>query len=164
MALSRRSFMAAGAAGVTALAAPHIANAQTLRTVKMGSLRLIHSMTPHFYQQFMPANLHLEIITFDSPTDGKNAVVTRSVDFGGFGIAAATLGAAAGEPVVVCGAFCNRGMGVISRWRSDPVDPRSAWAAGRYLAGLDAGSVHHGAPAHGGHVDPRHHRRARALR
>jgi NitT/TauT family transport system substrate-binding protein len=115
MALSRRSFMAAGAAGVTALAAPHIANAQTLRTVKMGSLRLIHSMTPHFYQQFMPANLHLEIITFDSPTDGKNAVVTRSVDFGGFGIAAATLGAAAGEPVVVCGAFCNRGMGVISR-------------------------------------------------
>ena len=72
-------------------------------------------MTPHFYQRFAPAGLKIEIITFDSPTDGKNAVVTRSVDFGGFGIAAATLGAAAGEPVVVVGAFCNRGMGVIAK-------------------------------------------------
>jgi NitT/TauT family transport system substrate-binding protein len=72
-------------------------------------------MTPHFYQRFAPAGLTIEIITFDSPTDGKNAVVTRSVDFGGFGIAAATLGAAAGEPVVVVGAFCNRGMGVIAK-------------------------------------------------
>jgi NitT/TauT family transport system substrate-binding protein len=72
-------------------------------------------MTPHFYQRFAPAGLTIEIITFDSPTDGKNAVVTRSVDFGGFGIAAGTLGAAAGEPVVVVGAFCNRGMGVIAK-------------------------------------------------
>jgi NitT/TauT family transport system substrate-binding protein len=85
----------------------------------MGSLRLIHSMTPHFYERFLPPNLRVEITTFDSPTDGKNAVVTRSVDFGGFGIAAAILGAAAGEPVVVAGAFCNRGMGVISRAGSD---------------------------------------------
>ncbi len=103
-------------AGATALvAAPHIANAQAQRTVKMGSLRLIHSMTPHFYERFAPANLKIEITTFDSPTDGKNAVVTNSVNFGGFGIAAALLGGAAGEPVVVVGAFCNKGMGVIAK-------------------------------------------------
>ncbi|MFM2149414.1 MAG: hypothetical protein RLZZ187_1720 [Pseudomonadota bacterium] len=107
-------------AGTTALlAAPHLANAQAQRTVRMGGLRLIHAMTPHFYDRFLPPNLRVEIITFDSPTDGKNAVVTRSVDFGGFGIAAAILGAAAGEPVVVAGAFCNRGMGVVSRAGSD---------------------------------------------
>ena len=104
-----------GAIALAPLAAPAIARAQATRTVKMGSLRLIHSMTPHFYQRFAPAGLTIEIITFDSPTDGKNAVVTRSVDFGGFGIAAGTLGAAAGEPVVVVGAFCNRGMGVIAK-------------------------------------------------
>ena len=104
-----------GAIALAPLAAPSIARAQATRTVKMGSLRLIHSMTPHFYQRFAPAGLTIEIITFDSPTDGKNAVVTRSVDFGGFGIAAGTLGAAAGEPVVVVGAFCNRGMGVIAK-------------------------------------------------
>ena len=48
---------------------------------------------------------------FDSPTDGKNAVVTKSVDFGTFGIAAAILGGAAGEPVVVVGALCQQGHG-----------------------------------------------------
>jgi NitT/TauT family transport system substrate-binding protein len=85
----------------------------------MGSLRLVHSMTTHFYERFLPTGLKVEVITFDSPTDGKNAVVTRSVDFGAFGIAAATLGAAAGEPVVVVGAFCNKGMGVISKAGSD---------------------------------------------
>lgn len=98
---------------------PAIVRAQTQRVIKMGSLRLIHSMTPHFYEKFLPANLKLEVITFDSPTDGKNAVVTKSVDFGGFGIAAALLGAAAGEPVVVVGSFCNKGMGVISKAGSD---------------------------------------------
>jgi NitT/TauT family transport system substrate-binding protein len=114
----RRRHLLAGTAGLV-LAAPHVANAQAQRTVKMGGLRLIHAMTPHFYERFLPPNLRLEITTFDSPTDGKNAVVTRSVDFGGFGIAAAILGAAAGEPVVVAGAFCNRGMGVVSRAGSD---------------------------------------------
>ena len=113
----RRRDLLAGSAAI--LATPHLARAQATRTVKMGSLRLIHSMTPHFYERFLPPELKVEVITFDSPTDGKNAVVTRSVDFGGFGIAAATLGAAAGEPVVVVGAFCNKGMGVISRAGSD---------------------------------------------
>lgn len=116
--INRRHLLAATGAGLGTLAMPSLLRAQT-RTVKMGSLRLIHSMTPHFYERFMPANLKLEIITFDSPTDGKNAVVTKSVDFGGFGIAAATLGAAAGEPVVVVGAFCNKGMGVIAKAGSD---------------------------------------------
>lgn len=118
--LNRRHLLAAAA--IAPLAGPHLANAQAARTVKVGSLRLIHSMTPHFYQRFAPAGLTIEIITFDSPTDGKNAVVTRSVEVGGFGIAAATLGAAAGEPVVVVGAFCNRGMGVIAKKGSGIAD------------------------------------------
>lgn len=113
--IDRRRFLGtAAAAGAAALAAPGVLRAQE-RTIRMGSLRLIHSMTPHFYQQFAPAGVTIEVITFDSPTDGKNAVVTKSVDFGGFGIAAATAGASAGEPVVVIGALCNRGMGVIAR-------------------------------------------------
>ena len=111
--IRRRHLLAAAAA--LPIAAPHVANAQAARTVKMGSLRLIHSMTPHFYQRFAPAGLTIEVITFDSPTDCKNAVVTGSVAFGGHGIAAAILGASAGEPVVVVGGFCNRGMGVVAK-------------------------------------------------
>jgi NitT/TauT family transport system substrate-binding protein len=116
--LNRRKLLKGTAAAAGVLAMPAIARAQA-RTVKMGSLRLIHSMTPHFYEKFAPADLKIEITTFDSPTDGKNAVVTKSVDFGGFGIAAATLGAAAGEPIVVVGAFCNKGMGIVSKAGSD---------------------------------------------
>lgn len=116
----RRRHLLAGAGFVAAgtLAAPSILRAQT-RTVKMGALRLVHSMPPYFYEKFAPANLKIEIIVFDSPTDGKNAVVTKSVDFGTFGIAAAILGGAAGEPVVVVGALSNKGMGVISKAGSD---------------------------------------------
>jgi NitT/TauT family transport system substrate-binding protein len=116
--LNRRHFLAGTAAVAGTLAPPGLVRAQE-KVIKIGSLRLIHSMTPHFYQRFAPAGVKFDIITFDSPTDGKNAVVTKSVAFGGFGIAAATLGAAAGEPVVVVGAFCNRGMGVIAKAGSD---------------------------------------------
>lgn len=116
----RRRHLLAGAGFVAAgtFAAPSILRAQT-RTVKMGALRLVHSMPPYFYEKFAPANLKIEIIVFDSPTDGKNAVVTKSVDFGTFGIAAAILGGAVGEPVVVVGALSNKGMGVISKAGSD---------------------------------------------
>jgi NitT/TauT family transport system substrate-binding protein len=40
------------------------------------------------------------------------------VDFGAYGIAAATLGGAAGEPVVVIAAQCNKGMAVIAGAKS----------------------------------------------
>jgi len=116
--IQRRRLLAGAGLAAAALAAPSVLRAET-RTVKMGALRLVHSMPPYFYEKFAPADLKIEIIVFDSPTDGKNAVVTKSVDFGTFGIAAAILGGAVGEPVVVVGALSNKGMGVISKAGSD---------------------------------------------
>lgn len=116
--LNRRRLLAGTTFSAAALAAPSILRAQD-RTVKMGALRLVHSMPPYFYERFLPAGTKLEVIVFDSPTDGKNAVVTKSVDFGTFGIAAGILGAAVGEPVVVVGAMSNKGMGVIAKAGSD---------------------------------------------
>ena len=110
----RRLVLGAGLAAAGTLAAPSILRAQG-KAVKMGCLRLVHSMPPFFYEKFAPEGTKIEVVVFDSPTDGKNAVVTKSVDFGTFGIAAAILGAAAGEPVVVVGAMCNKGMGVIAK-------------------------------------------------
>jgi NitT/TauT family transport system substrate-binding protein len=72
-------------------------------------------MPPYFYEKFAPEGFKVETVVFDSPTDGKNAVVTKSVDFGTFGAAAAILGGAAGEPIVVVGVMCNKGMGVIAK-------------------------------------------------
>ncbi len=88
-------------------------------TIRMGSLKLIHSIAPSFYERFTPENVRVEVVPFESPTECKNAVVTKSVDFGTFGLAAATLGAAAGEPLVVIASTCNRGMAVIAKKDSD---------------------------------------------
>ena len=116
--IRRRLLLGAGLAAAGTLAAPSILRAEG-KTVKMGALRLVHSMPPFFYEKFAPEGTKIEIVVFDSPTDGKNAVVTKSVDFGTFGIAAAILGGAAGEPVVVVGAMCNKGMGVIAKAGSE---------------------------------------------
>jgi ABC-type nitrate/sulfonate/bicarbonate transport system substrate-binding protein len=109
--IRRREFLAGAA---VAIATPTVVRAQQPVVVRMGALKLIHSIAPYFYQRFTPAGYEVEIIPFESPTDGKNAVVTKSVDFGMFGIAAATLGASAGEPIVVIASACNRGMAVIA--------------------------------------------------
>jgi ABC-type nitrate/sulfonate/bicarbonate transport system substrate-binding protein len=110
--IDRRKFLAATAA-TALLPAPHV-QAQSVTTIRMGALKLIHSISPHFYDRFTPAGYKVEVVPFESPTEGKNAVVTKSVDFGMFGIAAAVLGAAAGEPVVVIASACNKGMGVVA--------------------------------------------------
>jgi len=89
------------------------------RVIKVGTLKLIHAITPYFYDKFTPPGYKIEVIPYETPTDGKNAVVTRSVDFGTYGLAAATLGGAAGEPVVIIGAQCNRGMAVVAGVKGD---------------------------------------------
>lgn len=119
--IDRRTLLAGLGAGLVATSlSGRAARAQAAPTViRMGSLKLIHSIAPHFYERFTPEGVRVEVIPFESPTEGKNAVVTKSVDFGTFGLAAATLGAAAGEPIVVIASTCNRGMGVIARKDSD---------------------------------------------
>ncbi|WP_287978818.1 NrtA/SsuA/CpmA family ABC transporter substrate-binding protein, partial [Sphingomonas sp.] len=97
------------------LSLPRRARAQAPTVIRMGSLKLIHSIAPHFYERFTPAGTRVEVVPFESPTECKNAVVTKSVDFGTFGIAAGTLGAAAGEPLVVIASTCNRGMAIIAK-------------------------------------------------
>lgn len=109
--IRRREFII-GAGAV--LAAPAVLRAQETTVIKMGALKLIHSIAPYFYEKFTPAGYKVEVIPFESPTEGKNAVVTKSVDFGMFGIAAALLGGAAGEPIVVIASACNRGMAVVA--------------------------------------------------
>ena len=109
MTLARRSLLAAG------LALPALgARAQGV-TIKMGALKLIHSIAPHFYERFAPAGVTLEVIPFESPAECKNAVVTKSVDFGVFGIAAGILGAAAREPLTIIASCCDKGMAVVAR-------------------------------------------------
>jgi NitT/TauT family transport system substrate-binding protein len=110
--LNRRTFVKAGAA---LLAAPSLARAQSETVIRMGALKLIHSIAPYFYAKFTPAGYRVDVIPFESPTECKNGVVTKSVDFGVFGIAAGILGAAAKEPLVIVGSCCNKGMAIIAK-------------------------------------------------
>lgn len=110
--IRRRDVIAGLGAGLAL--APFAARAETA-TIKMGSLKLIHCITPQFYQQFAPAGITIEVVPFESPADCMTAVATKSVDFGTFGIAAATLGATNGLPIVVVASMSNRGMAVIAK-------------------------------------------------
>src|SRR5471030_2669970 len=110
--------LAAGAAGS---ALPLAARGADTIVIKVGTLKLIHAITPYFYEKFTPPGYKIEVIPFESPTDGKNAVVTGTVDFAIYGIAAATLGGAAGEPVVIISAACNRGMAVMAGAKADNI-------------------------------------------
>ncbi|MBV9569443.1 MAG: NrtA/SsuA/CpmA family ABC transporter substrate-binding protein [Hyphomicrobiales bacterium] len=114
--LRRRDFLA-GAAGLGAglIATPAIVRADAPVVIRAGALKLIHSIAPYFYEQVVPEGYKVEVTPFETPAECKNAVVTKSVDFGAFGIAAAILGAAAGEPVVVIASTCNKGMAIIAR-------------------------------------------------
>jgi NitT/TauT family transport system substrate-binding protein len=112
---TRRTFIATLIAASFALTAGATSAFAADQVIKVGTLKLMHGITPYFYDKFTPPGYKIEVIPFETPTDGKNAVVTKSVDFGTYGLAAATLGGAAGEPVVIIAAQCNRGMAVVAR-------------------------------------------------
>jgi NitT/TauT family transport system substrate-binding protein len=89
------------------------------KILRVGTLKVIHGIAPYFYQKFAPPGYTVEVVPFETPTDGKNAVLTGTVDTCIHGIAAFLLGAAAGEPVVIVAAATNRGMGIIADAKSD---------------------------------------------
>jgi NitT/TauT family transport system substrate-binding protein len=84
------------------------------KVLKVGTLKLIHGISAYFYEKFAPPGYTIEVIPFESPTDGKNAVLTGTVDTCIHGIAAFLLGAAAGEPVVIVANANNGGMAVMA--------------------------------------------------
>ena len=115
--LVRRLSYVLVAALAVALVVP--AHAEDKKVLRVGTLKLIHGITPYFYEKFAPPGYTVEVIPFESPTDGKNAVLTGTVDTCIHGIAAFVLGAAAGEPVVIVAGATNGGMGIIADARSD---------------------------------------------
>src|SRR5689334_22468731 len=89
------------------------------KVLRVGTLKLIHGISAYFYEKFAPAGYTVEVIPFESPTDGKNAVLTGTVDTCIHGIAAFILGAAAGEPVVIVANANNRGMAIMAGTKTD---------------------------------------------
>jgi NitT/TauT family transport system substrate-binding protein len=84
------------------------------KVLKVGTLKLIHGISAYFYEKFAPPGYTVEVIPFESPTDGKNAVVTGTVETCIHGIASFILGAAANEPIYIVANANNRGMAIIA--------------------------------------------------
>src|SRR3954452_7989592 len=84
------------------------------KVLRIGTLKLIHGISAYFYEKFVPPGYSVEVIPFESPTDGKNAVLTGTVDACIHGIAALILGAAAGEPVMIIASANNGGMAIMA--------------------------------------------------
>ena len=89
------------------------------KVLRVGTLKLIHGISAYFYEKFVPPGYTVEVIPFESPTDGKNAVLTGTVDTCIHGIAAFILGAAAGEPVVIVASANNGGMAIMAGANTD---------------------------------------------
>src|SRR5438270_2866578 len=105
---------------VAALALVFATHAQAQdKVLRIATRKLIHGISAYFYEKFVPPGYTVEVIPFESPTDGKNAVLTGTVDACIHGIAAFILGAAAGEPVMIIASANNGGMAIMAGANTD---------------------------------------------
>ena len=86
--VTRRAALALPAALAAMSIVPATQAAADDKVLRVGTLKLIHGISVYFYEKFAPAGYTVEVIPFESPTDGKNAVVTGTVDTCIHGIAA----------------------------------------------------------------------------
>ncbi len=117
--VTRRAALALPAALAAMSIVPATQAAADDKVLRVGTLKLIHGISVYFYEKFAPAGYTVEVYPFESPTDGKNAVLTGTVDTCIHGIAAFLLGAAAGEPVALVANANNGGMAVMAGVNTD---------------------------------------------
>jgi NitT/TauT family transport system substrate-binding protein len=110
---TRRSFLSAAAAATAAVALPAAARAAAPRTIKVGMLKTVNTIVMQFYQKFATPGTTYDVVIYDTPPDGKDALVSGAVDFGIFGLAAATLGASAGQPITVVASAGGKAMALV---------------------------------------------------
>lgn len=118
----RRPSLALSAAGLLALTVAGCSTASAdsgggeggTTTLTVGTLKgQPHLYHPFLYDEHLPEGYEIEVVTFDTSPDIKNAVVSGSVDFGVTGIPAAVSGIATGEDVVVVASAADGGTGIV---------------------------------------------------
>lgn len=105
--------VALAAAGCSGEASADTGGGDT-ETITVGTLKgQPHLYHPFLYADHLPDGYEVEVVTFDTSPDIKNAVVSGSVDFGVTGIPAAVSGIATGEDVVVVASAADGGTGIV---------------------------------------------------
>lgn len=74
----------------------------------VGTWKTAQTLTPYFYQDFLPEGSTAEIKPFTNPGDQKTALLAGSLDMTGTTIPTAIQAAAAGEPIKIVTSLCNK--------------------------------------------------------
>ena len=133
-------------------------------TIKIGALKLIHSMTPYFYQQFAPPGTKIEIIVLRKPDRrqerrGHQIRRCRHLRHRRRHLQRRGARAARGHRFRMQQRHGDRRRQEQRHRQAD----RPEGQARRHLARLHAGGLRPRAPAHGGDVGEGHHARPRIL-
>lgn len=75
---------------------------------KVGTWKTAQTITPFFYQDFLPAGQPVEISPFTNPGDMKTALLAGSLDLCGTTLVTAITALSKGEPVVVVSGLSNK--------------------------------------------------------
>lgn len=85
------------------------------KVIKVAVLKVASNAHYLHYANFAPPGYKFEALLVNTPGDAKDAVVSGSADFGLAGVAAAILGNANGEPVVIVSNLVGGSMAVIAK-------------------------------------------------
>jgi NitT/TauT family transport system substrate-binding protein len=77
-------------------------------TIAVGTWKTAQTIQPFFYDRFLPAAMKSRVFAFTNPADQKTALLAGSLEMCGTTLAHAIYSAAAGQPVVVVAALCNK--------------------------------------------------------
>ncbi len=74
----------------------------------VGTWKTAQTLTPFFYQDFMPQGDTVDVKPFTNPGDQKTALLAGSLDMTGTTLPMAITAAAAGEPIKIVASLCNK--------------------------------------------------------
>ena len=77
-------------------------------TATVGTWKTAQTLTPYFYEEFLPKGSSLEVKPFTNPGDQKTALLAGSLDMTGTTIPLAITAASNGEPVKIVVSLCNK--------------------------------------------------------
>lgn len=85
------------------------------QVIKVAVLKIASNAQFLHYARLAPAGYKFQTIYVNTPGDAKDAVISGSADFGLAGVAAAILGNANGEPVIIVSGLVGGSMAVIAK-------------------------------------------------
>lgn len=83
--------------------------------ITVGTLRAQpHLFTPYLYEQFLPDDVSVDIVLFDTSSDIKNAIVSGTIDFGVTGAASVISGVTEQQDVTIVASSADGGTRIVA--------------------------------------------------